>query len=81
MKIWIHQTHHFPTMRDLVKNYPALNEYKLTEKTDKYKNVKPYISLSSLKEIVDLSHKINHPIIIEDIDNEPSLEIYDDWRE
>lgn len=37
MKIWIHQTDYYPTLNDLRKNYPVLNEYELDEKQDKCK--------------------------------------------
>ena len=47
MKIWIHQTYYYPTLNDLRKNYPVLNEYELDEKQDKYKNIRPYSRIST----------------------------------
>ena len=81
MKIWIHQTNYYPTLNDLRKNYPVLNEYELDEKQDKYKNIRPYIRINSLKQLVNLSLALHQELIISTEDDEPSLEIYDDWRE
>ena len=81
MKIWIHQTNYYPTLNDLRKNYPVLNEYELDEKQDKYKNIRPYICINSLKQLVNLSLDLHQELIISTEDDEPSLEIYDDWRE
>ena len=81
MKIWIHQTNYYPTLNDLRNNYPVLNEYELDEKQDKYKNIRPYIRINSLKQLVNLSLDLHQELIISTEDDEPSLEIYDDWRE
>ena len=81
MKIWIHQTDYYPTLNDLRKNYPVLNEYELDEKQDEYKNIRPYIRINSLKQLVNLSLDLHQELIISTEDDEPSLEIYDDWRE
>ena len=81
MKIWIHQTNYYPTLNGLRKNYPVLNEYELDEKQDKYKNIRPYIRINSLKQLVNLSLDLHQELIISTEDDEPSLEIYDDWRE
>ena len=81
MKIWIHQTNYYPTLNDLRKNYPVLNEYELDEKQDKCKNIRPYIHINSLKQLVNLSLDLHQELIISTEDDEPSLEIYDDWRE
>lgn len=81
MKIWIHQTCYYPTLNDIRKNYPVLNEYELDEKQDKCKNIRPYIRINSLKQLVDLSRKLHQPLIIDAEGDEPTIEIYDDWRE
>ena len=81
MKIWIHQTDYYPTLNDLRKNYPVLNEYELDEKQDKYKNIRPYIRINSLKQLVNLSLDLHQELIISTEGDEPTIEIYDDWRE
>ena len=81
MKIWIHQTNYYPTLNDLRKNYPVLNKYEMDEKQDKCKNIRPYIRINSLKQLVNLSLDLHQEIIISTEDDEPSIEIYDDWRE
>lgn len=81
MKIWIHQTHYYPTLNDLRKNYPVLNEYELDEKQDKYRNIRPYIRINSLKQLVNLSLDLHQSLIIDAEGDEPTIEIYDDWRE
>ena len=81
MKIWIHQTDYYPTLNDLRKNYPVLNEYELDEKQDKRKNIRPYISINSLKQLVNLSLDLHRPLIIDTEGYEPEIEIYDAWGE
>lgn len=81
MRIWIHQTCYYPTLNDIKKNYPALNEYKLDEKQDKCQNIRPYICINSLKQLVNLSLDLHQPLIIDTEDYEPAIEIYDAWRE
>lgn len=81
MKIWIHQTNYYPTLNDLRKSYPVFNEYELDEKQDKYKNIRPYIRINSLKQLVNLSLDLHQELIISTEYDEPSIEIYDDWRE
>ena len=81
MKIWIHQTDYYPTLNDLRKNYPALNEYELDEKQGKCKNIRPYIHIDSLKQLVNLSLDLHRPLIIDTEGYEPEIEIYDVWGE
>ena len=81
MKIWIHQTDYYPTLNDLRKNYPVLKEYELDEKQDKCKNIRPYIHINSLKQLVNLSLDLHQPLIIDTEGYEPAIEIYDAWRE
>ena len=81
MKIWIHQTDYYPTLNDLRKNYPVINEYELDEQQDKCKNIRPYIHINSLKQLVNLSLDLHQPLIIDTEGYEPAIEIYDAWRE
>lgn len=81
MKFWIYQTNYFPTLNDIRKNYPVLNHYKMDEKQDKYKNIKPYIYINSAKQLIDLSKQLHHPLIVNAEREIPEIEIYDDWRE
>ena len=79
MKIWIHQTDYYPTLNDLRRNYPVLNEYELDEKQDKCKNIRTYIHINSLKQLVNLSLDLRRELIISTEGYEPEIEIYDDW--
>lgn len=45
------------------------------------KNIKPYIRINSLKQLVNLSRDLHQPLIIDAEGDEPTIEIYDDWRE
>ena len=81
MKIWIHQTDYYPTLNDLRKNYPVLNEYELDEKQDKCKNIRTYIHINSLKQLVNLSLDLHRELIISTEGYEPEIEIYDDWED
>lgn len=81
MKIWIHQTESYPTLNDLRKNCPVLNEYELDEKQDKCRNIRTYIHINSLKQLVNLSLDLHQELIISTEGYEPAIEIYDAWRE
>lgn len=81
MKIWIHQLYYYPTLNDIRKIYPVLNNYEMNEKQDKCKNIKLYIHINSLKQLVDLSRDLHQPLIIDAEGDEPTIKIYDDWRE
>lgn len=78
MKIWIHQTCYYPTLNDIRKNYPVLEQYEMSEKQDKCKNIRPYINISSMKQLVDLSRELHRPLIIDTEGDMPTIEIYDD---
>lgn len=81
MKFWIYQTNYYPTLNDIRKNYPVFNHYKMDEKQDEHKNIKPYIHLNSVKQFVDLSRELHYPLIVNAERETPEIEIYDDWRE
>ena len=81
MKFWICQTNYYPTLNDIRQTYPVLNHYKLDEKQDEYKNIKPYIYINSVKQLIDLSKQLGYPLIINAEREIPEIEIYDGWRE
>ena len=81
MKFWIYQANYYPTLNDIIQNYPILNNYKLDEKQDEYKNIKPYIYINSVKQLIDLSKQLRHSLIVNAEREIPEIEIYDGWRE
>ena len=81
MKFRIYQANYYPTLNDIIQNYPILNNYKLDEKQDEYKNIKPYIYINSVKQLIDLSKPLRHPLIVNAEREIPEIEIYDGWRE
>nr|DAF69669.1 MAG TPA: hypothetical protein [Bacteriophage sp.] len=81
MKFRIYQANYYPTLNDIIQNYPILNNYKLDEKQDEYKNIKPYIYINSVKQLIDLSKQLRHPLIVNAEREIPEIEIYDGWRE
>lgn len=75
----------FWTEEEITKQYPCLADYNM--KTDTYtirqgklcySRTKIYIELSTLEDILELTRKVDAPLIICD-DN--SIEIYDGYRE
>lgn len=81
MKIWIHRTYYYQTLNGIRIKYPVLNNYKLDEKQDEHGNIKLYIQINSMKQFVDLSRDLHQPLIVDTEGDEPTIEIYDDWRE
>lgn len=74
-------SNYYPTLNDIRKNYPVLNEYELDEKQDKCRNIRPYIRINSLRQLVNLSLDLHQMLIIDAEGYEPAIEIYDAWRE
>lgn len=81
MKIWIHRTYYHQSLNDIKKKYPVFDNYKLDEKQNEHGDPKLYIHINSLKQLVELSRDLHHPLIINAEGDEPTIEIYDDWRE
>lgn len=62
--------------------YPVLSKYEYHETKDNGFFEKATITINSIEELVALSKKTNHELIVSaDHDLPPSIEIYDDWRE
>ena len=73
--------------QDLLRDYPCLKEFKISdyEYKDDEGNTFAYleIELNDISELQELSDKTDRNIIITKrfADEKPKLEIYDDWRE
>ena len=68
---------------ELISDYPCLKDYgvrpveKVNDHGYHYQRIE--ITVNSLEELVELSKKVGHPLVFNA--REPSIEIYDSYRE
>lgn len=76
-------TWNWSDLDEILEDYPCLTEYGI-RRVDKvgargYKYERLEIDVNSLEELIELSKKVGQPLIVNHI--EPSIEIYDSYRE
>ena len=68
--------------KSMIDTYPILRKYGYRgEHSYKWYGIAGWIRIESLKELITLSIALNRELIIFTDDDDPTIEIYDDYRE
>jgi hypothetical protein len=66
----------------LIEKYPALSKYGYHDEEPSHWGYKAQVIINSIEELTSLSKELNQKIIVDNSCGcDPSIEIYDGWRE